>query len=294
MTTNNVVSDQHSVVIQNTANGQVDFLRFNGSTLQASVLRDYGLSGWTVVGNGDLNGDNLPDLVAQNNSTGQLDFLFLNATGNLTSSALSNVPVPHAVGLGVFNSGPAVVTQLANGQLDVLSFNYTAGTLVASDLIAGTVGLPHAVGVAESFTNWPVFANNGTAGNDSVLVQYADGTISALGFSGSLATGLTFTNSFSRGPLSDTLFALDQDNDFAHQRDANVVSVVDGVTRETFDAVGVSATGQVDIQSWVSGYGDLSHEGASLGTIHTNFTLSAGWQVVDAGIVDHVSVLPLA
>ena len=294
MTTNNVVSDQHSVVIQNTANGQVDFLRFNGSTLQASVLRDYGLSGWTVVGNGDLNGDNLPDLVAQNNSTGQLDFLFLNATGNLTSSALSNVPVPHAVGLGVFNSGPAVVTQLANGQLDVLSFNYTAGTLVASDLIAGTVGLPHAVGVGESFTSWPVFANVGAAGNDTVLVQYADGTISTLGFSGSLATGLTFTNSFSRGPLSDTLFALDQDNDFAHQRDANVVSVVDGVTRETFDAVGVSATGQVDIQSWVSGYGDLSHEGASLGTIHTNFTLSAGWQVVDAGIVDHVSILPLA
>jgi len=294
MTTNNVVSDQHSVVIQNTANGQVDFLRFNGSTLQASVLRDYGLSGWTVVGNGDLNGDNLPDLVAQNNSTGQLDFLFLNATGNLTSSALSNVPVPHAVGLGVFNSGPAVVTQLANGQLDVLSFNYTAGTLVASDLIAGTVGLPHAVGVAESFSSWPVFANVGATGNDSVLVQYADGTISALGFSGSLATGLTFTNSFSRGPLSDTLFALDQDNDFVHQRDANVVSVVDGVTRETFGAVGVSATGQVDIQSWVSGYGDLSHEGASLGTIHTNFSLSAGWQVVDAGIVDHVSVLPLA
>ena len=251
MTTNNVVSDQHSVVIQNTANGQVDFLRFNGSTLQASVLRDYGLSGWTVVGNGDLNGDNLPDLVAQNNSTGQLDFLFLNATGNLTSSALSNVPVPHAVGLGVFNSGPAVVTQLANGQLDVLSFNYTAGTLVASDLIAGTVGLPHAVGVGESFTSWPVFANVGAAGNDTVLVQYADGTISTLGFSGSLATGLTFTNSFSRGPLSDTLFALDQDNDFAHQRDANVVSVVDGVTRETFDAVGVSAAGQVDIQSWV-------------------------------------------
>src|SRR5438477_6077539 len=230
MTTNNVVSDQHSVVIQNTANGQVDFLRFNGSTLQASVLRDYGLSGWTVIGNGDLNGDNLPDLVAQNNSTGQLDFLFLNATGNLTSSALSNVPVPHAVGLGVFNSGPAVVTQLANGQLDVLSFNYTAGTLVASDLIAGTVGLPHAVGVGESFTSWPVFANVGAAGNDTVLVQYADGTISALGFSGSLATGLTFTNSFSRGPLSDTLFALDQDNDFAHQRNANVVSVVDGVT----------------------------------------------------------------
>jgi len=38
MTTNNVVSDQHSVVIQNTANGQVDFLRFNGRTLQSSAI----------------------------------------------------------------------------------------------------------------------------------------------------------------------------------------------------------------------------------------------------------------
>src|SRR5438477_9420723 len=294
MTTNNVVSDQHSVVIQNQTTGQVDFLRFNGSTLQASFLRDYGLGGFTVVGNGDLNGDGLPDLVAQSNTTGQLDFLFLNATGNLVATALTSVSVPHAVGIGVFNSGPAVVTQLANGQLDILSFNFTAGTLVASDLIANTVGLPHAVGVGESFTDWPVFANVGATGNDSVLVQYPDGTISALGFSGSLATGLTFTSSFSRGPLGDGIFAVDQDNDFNHTRDANVVSVVDGVTRETFDAVGVNATGRVDIHSWASGYGDLSHEGVSLGVVNTNFSLSAGWQVVDAGIVDHVSILPLA
>src|SRR5207248_11218277 len=124
MTTNNVVSDQHSVVIQNQTTGQVDFLRFNGSTLQASVLRDYGLAGWHIVGNGDLNGDGFPDLIAQNISTGQLDFLFLNATGSLVSSALSNVPVPHAVGLGQFTGTtfgtPSVVTQLANGQLDIL------------------------------------------------------------------------------------------------------------------------------------------------------------------------------
>ena len=160
MTTNNVVSDQHSVVIQNTANGQLDFLRFSGGGLQSSVIRDYGLSGWHVIGSGDFNGDGNPDLVAQNNTTGQLDFLYLNATGNLVTSALSNVSVPHAVGVGVFfdggpvpagQVGPSVVTQLANGQLDFLGFNAT-GTLVASDLVANTVGLPTAVGVAESFS----------------------------------------------------------------------------------------------------------------------------------------------
>src|SRR5436190_1706118 len=144
MTTNNVVSDQHSVVIQNQTTGQVDFLRFNGH-----------------------------------------------------------------------------------------------GGLIASDLVANTVGLPTAVGVAESFTNWPVFANNGASGNDNVLVQDAAGNLIAIGFTGgtNAGGGLIYSNSFSRGPLSDSIFAVDQDNNFG-DRNANVVSVVDGVTRETFDAVG--------------------------------------------------------
>ncbi|HZY58789.1 MAG TPA: hypothetical protein VFE56_03430, partial [Candidatus Binataceae bacterium] len=297
MTTNNVVSDQHSAVIQNQTTGVVDFLRFNGSTLQSSVTHDYGLAGWTIVGNGDFNGDGLPDLVAQNQVTGQLDFLFLNAAGSLTSSALGPV-VPHAVGVGFFEGptfinptgqvGPSVVTQLANGQLDILGFNGHGG-LVASDLIANTVGLPTAVGVSESNTFWPVFANDGPVGNDNVLVQDAAGNLIAIGFTGGVgvAGGLTYSNSFARGPLTDSIVAGDQDNDVLHQRDANIFSTVDGVSRETFDAVGVNlATGQIDIHSWVSGYGDPSHEGNSLGTVHTNFTLSAGWQVVDAGIVD--------
>ena len=299
--TNNVVSDQHSVVIQNQTTGVVDFLRFNGSTLVNSFTRDYGLAGWTIVGNGDL-GDGNPDLVAQNNATGQLDFLHLSPTGTLVSSALGPV-VPHAVGLGVFfdgggapagQVGPSLVTQLPNGQLDILGFN-AAGGLVASDLIANTVGLPTAIGVGESFTSWPVFAGSGAVGNDTVVTQLADGTIDFIGFTGGVGTGgLTFSNSFTRGPIGDSLFAVDQDNDFAHQRDANVVSTVDGVTRETVDAVGVNlATGQIDIHSWASGYGDAAHEGVSLGTVHTNFSLSAGWQVVDAGIVDHVDIFPL-
>jgi len=299
MTTNNVVSDQHSVVIQNQTTGQVDFLRFSGSQLQSSVLRDYGIAGWHIAANGDFNGDGNPDLVAQNNTTGQLDFLYLNASGNLIGSALGAF-VPHVVGAGVFGasvpgqSGPELVSQLPNGVLDILGFN-ASGALIASDLIGSTLGLPTAIGVGESFTDWPVFANVGNTGLDSVITQLPDGTIDVIGFGGSFNGGtLAMTASFTRGPIGDQLFAVDQDNDFAHQRDANVFSTVDGVNRETFDAVGVNAaTGRVDIHSWVSGYGDTAHEGFSLGTINTNFSLSAGWQVVDAGIVDHVSVLPL-
>src|SRR5207248_5708540 len=103
MTTNNVVSDQHSAVIQNQTTGQIDFLRFNGSTLQSSDLRDYGIAGWNVVANGDFNGDGRPDLVVQNQSTGQLDFLYLNATGSMIGSALSAF-VPHVVGAGNFGN----------------------------------------------------------------------------------------------------------------------------------------------------------------------------------------------
>ena len=308
MTTNNVVSDQHSVVIQNQTTGQVDFLRFNGSSLQASVLRDYGIAGWNVVANGDFGGpggtaDGFQDLVVQSQATGQLDFLWLNASANLIGSALGPV-VARVVGSGAFfgpdgvptgQVGNTIVSQLANGQLDFLGFNGHGG-LIASDLVANTVGLPTAVGVAESFTNWPVFANNGASGDDNVLVQDAAGNLIAIGFTGgtNAGGGLTYSNSFSRGPLADSIFAVDQDNNFG-DRNANVVSVVDGVTRETFDAVGVNvATGRVDIHSWASGYGDLSHEGVSLGVVNTNFSLSAGWQVVDAGLVDHLSLLPLA
>src|SRR5438874_640913 len=105
-----------------------------------------------------------------------------------------------------------VIQNQTNGQIDFLLFNGHGG-LIASDLVANTVGLPTAVGVGESATSFPVFANNGASGNDNVIVQYPDGTISAIGFTGGTGSGgLTFSNSFARGPIQDQLFAVDQDN----------------------------------------------------------------------------------
>jgi hypothetical protein len=217
----------------------------------------------------------------------------------MIGSALSAF-VPHVAGAGVFGSpvpgqsGPELVSQLPNGQIDLLGFN-ASGALIASDLIANTVGLPTLIGVAESFNFWPVLANNGAVGLDSVITQLPNDTLDVIGFSGSFNGGtVTFTNSLTLGALAP-LGAVDQDNDFAHQRDANITSTVDGVTRETFDTVfdNVNNADQVVISSWVSGYGDLTHERFFLGNIGTNFNLSADWHIVDAGIVDHVSVLPL-
>ena len=51
------VPSQHDVVMQNQMTGQVDFLQFNGTTLVASLLENYGIAGWMIVANGDFNGD---------------------------------------------------------------------------------------------------------------------------------------------------------------------------------------------------------------------------------------------
>jgi hypothetical protein len=63
---------------------------------------------------------------------------------------MTSFGLPHVRGEGFFGaaagqSGPALISQLANGQLDFLAFNST-GSLVTSDLVANSVGLPSLVG----------------------------------------------------------------------------------------------------------------------------------------------------
>ena len=61
---------QTDVTIQNNTTGQVDYLKYQGSTLVASNLKDYGLGAdWKIVAF-DLGANNLPGLVAQNQNTG--------------------------------------------------------------------------------------------------------------------------------------------------------------------------------------------------------------------------------
>jgi hypothetical protein len=291
---------QHDVVIQNQTTGQVDFLQFTGTALTGSILKNYGIgAGWQIVANADFNGDGHPDLVLQNRGTGQLDFMFLDANANLVSSALGSI-VPAVHGAGDFGTraagqaGPELVSQLPNGQIDLLGFN-GSGVLIASDLIANTVGVPAAIGAAESQSSFPIFAGVGPL--DSIVTQLANGVIDVLGFSGNFGSGsVTFTNSFTRGTAGVTppMFAVDQDSDFSLQKDANIGATVNGTFQETVDGVFVnSATQQIEVLSWDSGYNDAAHEGAFLGTVTMNFSLPTGWQVVDAGMVDHVDIFPL-
>lgn len=298
---------QHDVVIQNQTTGQIDFLKFNGTELVASFLKDYGIApGWKVVANGDFNADGHPDLVLQNQSTGFLDFLFLDAGANLFASALSNVPVPAVHGAGFFGSpfglvpgqvGPELVSQLPNGQLDFLVFN-SGGVLTASDLVANTVGLPPVIGAASAslFSDFfEIFAGVGGVISDSVVLQLADGSIDVIGFGGRMnGATLTMNGSFLLPDTagSPTLFALDQDFSGAFV-DANVGAVVDGVIQNTVEMVGMTPSGQIDHLFFESGYSDSAHVGKEFGSLLENFALSAGWQIVDAGVVAHNDIFPL-
>src|SRR6516225_10086780 len=159
---------QTDVTIQNQTTGVVDYLKYEGSTLVASRAFDYGLgSDFKVVASDDQPGTGTTILVAQSASTGRVDFLNLDTNGNLVSSAMSSVAVPHIVGfsddIGGSTSNGTLVSQLPNGELDFLAFNQSTGALSASDLVTNTVGLAHAVRVsAFNSTSPAAFFNVGT------------------------------------------------------------------------------------------------------------------------------------
>ena len=296
------VNTAHDLVVQDPNTGAVDYLQFSGTTLTGSNMINYGISGFQIAAHGDFGGgaggiaDGFQDLLAQNTTTGQLDFLNLDATGHLIASATNSTFVGTVHGAGDFGAfagqvGPVVVSQLPDGTIDLLGFD--GGTLVGSQTIAGTAGLPGIVGVAESNANFPVFANNGTGTNDNIFVQYADGSIDALGFSGTIggAGGVTYTNSLliPNSAGSGHVVAINQDFGF----DSNFNIPAGAAAVETVQIVTQAADGHITNLFVDSGYGGTATEG----TIFAQDALAQafpGLNVVDAGSVAHNSFFPIA
>jgi hypothetical protein len=296
------VSVQNDVVIQNNTTGQVDYLQFQGSVLTHSTMFDYGIGGMNIVGHGPVLNSN-EGLVVQNPTTGVVDFLGLDAQGNLVSSALST-SLPRIIGeattaSGGFGgavagqSGPILVSQLANGQLDFLAFN-SSGAVISSDLVANSIGLPHAVGVADassSNTDFRPFLNNGAVSTDeNVIVQLADGSLDAIGFSGTFPAGnINVSNSYLLPGTAGigAVGAINPDQhapgDNANNRDASGTEGVQMVSQ--------LASGQLDFMNFDSGYSDAANEGVLYASTLLNPSFP-GWHVVDAGLVA-TNVLPI-
>jgi hypothetical protein len=241
------------------------------------------------VAQGEFGGPALGSLVVQNQSSGFLDILNLDANGNLVGSTMSNVAVPHIVGEGFFNSsatgqvGPTLVSQLPDGELDMLAFN-GSGQLIQSDLVTNTMGLPTAVGVGESNQGFPLFAGKGTGSNDSIVTQLADGSIDDIGLSGDFSTAtLAFTASLQLPGSAGMapVQAVNQEVGGGHANESILgtnslegVQLVQQLSNGTFDSVYAD-----------SGYGgDAAHEGTLYASNLLNLALP-GWQAVDAGVV---------
>jgi hypothetical protein len=280
------VNIENDVTIQNNTTGQVDYLQFQGNTLTQSALFDYGIAGWNIVSS-DFNGPTgLFTLVAQNPTTGLVDFLGLDRNGNLVSSLMSS-SLPPIVGHGFFGSpvpsqsGNELISQLANGELDFLAFN-SSGKLIASDLVANSIGLPHVVGAATATGLGPAFeafsgiGTNVTAMN--LITQLTDGSLDVIGFSGDFAAGtLSFSNSFLL-PGSAGSAPVEALNPDAGGRE----NISDSAGHQGVQMVSQLASGQLDFLSFDSGYHDAANEGA----LYASNLLTPsfpGWHPIDGG-----------
>ena len=275
---------QHDVVIQNDTTGQVDYLKYFGTTLVASDLKDYGLgSVWKIVASDIINGDGFPDLVAQNQTTSQIDFLFLNANGDLIGSALGS-SVPRIVGVGFHfgtvpgQAGHTMVSQLPDGQLDMLGFN-SAAQLIASDLVPGTKGLPHAVGVAAG--NASAQALSGLGNQDAVVTQLADGSVDFIGFTGSFSNAsLAYVASFLvPGSAGTPAIGAVNQNIGVNFNERDAATGTEGIHTIT-----QLPNGQLVAVLFDSGINNTANMGREYAS--TLFDLSLpGWHLVDGGLV---------
>ena len=126
------------LVWQNQTTGQIGAWFMNGTSLIKITYFNPARAAdanWKIVGTGDFNDDGRPDLVWQNQTTGQILVWFLNGTTRSSVSSFNPSQPPDAnwrmVGTGDFNgdSKPDLVWQnQATGQIGVWFLNGTAQT----------------------------------------------------------------------------------------------------------------------------------------------------------------------
>ncbi|MCC8964142.1 hypothetical protein H8A95_17890 [Bradyrhizobium sp. Pear76] len=276
---------QNNVVIQNNTTGVVDYLKYEGSTLVSSVAQDYGIGAdWKVVA------DNTSTLVIQNDKTGFVDFLGIGASGALMSSAMSTTALPRLFGYssdtGEFGS------QLADGEIDMLKFDTTTGALTGSSLVAGSAGLPTAVGISTWNLNTPAWAGISSPGlnADVIDTQTASGQLDVIGLGGNFIGGLNVQTSFlaAGGVGSPAIGDVNSDSASTGYNYQNGAGNPQGL-----EATTMTAGGQIDLLYWDVGTPDT----ANAGVLYASNMLTgsyAGWSVVEGGAIESGHVFPVS
>jgi hypothetical protein len=302
---NTPIPTQTQFAVENNTTGQVDYLNFQGSTLTQSKLFDYGLgAGWSVVGHLSPT-----ELLAQNANTGLTDLLSLDQHGALVSSALGSVALPKIVGVGDFAGSksslfspdqPTFVSQLGDGELDMLSFNAQTGALVQSDLVPNTAGLAPAVGVGGAYdpidvgitAKLPALSGVGVA--DNVFLQLPSGQVDAIGFSGSFndwslqlsSSDLLPTALSNVEGINQTGFLGSPSNVDMEEFGSTSLGGPFTVKSAAVQMVTQLADGSFDLAYVNSGYDGLHLGGGTEGALYASQQLNLsmpGWHVVDAG-----------
>jgi len=137
-------------------------------------------------------------------------------------------------------------------------------------------------GVGEGAAGIPMFAGLGST-NDNVMLQLADGSLDAIGFSGSLAsTNLMMSSSYLL-PSNPGVTVSAVNQDFGGNTNQNVSN---GSGLEAAQMISQLANGSIDALYFDSGYNNSLQQGA----FYASNLLSGaypGWNVVDAGGVAH-------
>jgi hypothetical protein len=160
--------------------------------------------------------------------------------------------------------------------------------LIHSDLIANTVGLAPVVGVADAQSananNAAFNALGAVTTNENIITQLPDGSLDALGFTGSFDTAtLSLSGSLllpgSAG--SPAVQSINPNNsNFAIDENIGTGS---GST-EGVQMVGQLANGTFDALYADSGYGGSTHQGSIYATELLNLSMP-GWHAVDASYI---------
>jgi hypothetical protein len=260
------------------------------------------------------------ELLAQNANTGITDLLFLNAHGSLIGSAQGGASLPQIAGVGDFAGSlsnhqapfmdqPTFVSQLPDGELDLLRFDAGTGAITKSDLVANTAGFAPVVGVGGAFDrvdvggnfHLPALAGVGLAEN--VFLQLPNGQVDAIGFNGSFEDqSLSVASSSLLSGALPKVEAVNQLPDFSGgpsnldvEQLAQVIEQI-GPQPVVSTLIQSAATqmisqlpdGSFDLLYHNSGYDELHLGGGNEGAFYASQQLNLsmpGWHAIDADAV---------